>query len=131
MAAPSVKGFPDSQRLKILAKDEFTSLLDQMPGRKDLVIDGELMKPLDRIASVSLLKERAKERQNMRQTKKVIEEELLKFHFERAVEEDTHFIPRKLFLSSVEIFKTVPKLENAASKVVKDGQSSSTSTSHL
>lgn len=27
-----------------------------MPGRKDLVIDGELMKPLDRIASVSLLK---------------------------------------------------------------------------
>nr|XP_011447876.2 vacuolar protein sorting-associated protein 33B isoform X4 [Crassostrea gigas]XP_034325604.1 vacuolar protein sorting-associated protein 33B isoform X3 [Crassostrea gigas] len=58
MAAPSVKGFPDFQRLKILAKDEFTSLLDQMPGRKDLVIDGELMKPLDRIASVSLLKQR-------------------------------------------------------------------------
>lgn len=31
-------------------------ILFQMPGRKDLVIDGELMKPLDRIASVSLLK---------------------------------------------------------------------------
>lgn len=30
MAAPSVKGFPDFQRLKILAKDEFTSLLDQV-----------------------------------------------------------------------------------------------------
>lgn len=41
-----------------MAKDEFISLLDQMPGRKDLVIDGELMKPLDRIASVSLLKQR-------------------------------------------------------------------------
>lgn len=31
-------------------------IIFQMPGRKDLVIDGELMKPLDRIASVSLLK---------------------------------------------------------------------------
>lgn len=30
MAAPSGKGFPDFQRLKILAKDEFTSLLDQV-----------------------------------------------------------------------------------------------------
>ena len=28
----------------------------QSPGKKDLVIDGDLMKPLDRIASVSLLK---------------------------------------------------------------------------
>lgn len=35
-------------------------ILFQMPGRKDLVIDGELMKPLDRIASVSLLKVRYK-----------------------------------------------------------------------
>ncbi|XP_022334055.2 vacuolar protein sorting-associated protein 33B-like isoform X1 [Crassostrea virginica] len=58
MAAPSVKGFPDFQRFKILAKDELTSLLDQSPGKKDLVIDGDLMKPLDRIASVSLLKQR-------------------------------------------------------------------------
>ena len=30
MAAPSVKGFPDFQRFKILAKDELTSLLDQV-----------------------------------------------------------------------------------------------------
>lgn len=35
---------------------------------------------------------------------------LQKFHFESAVEDDTHFIPRKLFLSSVETFKTVPKV---------------------
>jgi hypothetical protein len=27
-----------------------------MPGKKDLVIDADLMKPLDRIANVSLLK---------------------------------------------------------------------------
>lgn len=27
-----------------------------MPGRKDLVIDTDLMKPLDRIANVSVLK---------------------------------------------------------------------------
>ena len=30
MAAPSVKGFTDFQRFKILAKDELTSLLDQV-----------------------------------------------------------------------------------------------------
>ncbi|XP_062574358.1 vacuolar protein sorting-associated protein 33B-like isoform X2 [Saccostrea cucullata] len=62
MAAPSGKGFPDFQRLKILAKDELTSLLDDLPGKKDLVIDGDLMKPLDRIASISLLKQRGVEK---------------------------------------------------------------------
>lgn len=66
----------------------------------------------------------------MLQTKKVIEEELLKFYFKRAVEEDTHFIPRTLFLSSVETFKTVPMLENAASNVVKGGQSVSNSLTY-
>ncbi|XP_056021791.1 vacuolar protein sorting-associated protein 33B-like isoform X1 [Ostrea edulis] len=58
MAAPSGKKFPDFLRLKVLARDDLTSLLDQMPGRKDLVIDTDLMKPLDRIANVSVLKQR-------------------------------------------------------------------------
>uniref|UniRef100_K1QXN1 Uncharacterized protein n=1 Tax=Magallana gigas TaxID=29159 RepID=K1QXN1_MAGGI len=65
------------------------------------------------------------ERANLLQRKKTVEEELLSYHRESAVDEDTLFVPRKLFLNSVQTFKAVPKLENAPRVAIdrKDGPS--------
>ncbi|XP_062845979.1 vacuolar protein sorting-associated protein 33B [Trichomycterus rosablanca] len=48
---------PDFSLLKRLAKDQLIYILEQLPGRKDLFIDADLMSPLDRIANVTTLKE--------------------------------------------------------------------------
>ncbi|XP_026992938.2 vacuolar protein sorting-associated protein 33B [Tachysurus fulvidraco] len=48
---------PDFALLKRLAKDQLVYLLEQLPGRKDLFIDADLMSPLDRIANVTTLKQ--------------------------------------------------------------------------
>ncbi|KAK0156149.1 Vacuolar protein sorting-associated protein 33B [Merluccius polli] len=48
---------PDFSLLKRLARDQLIYLLEQLPGRKDLFIEADLMSPLDRIANVSTLKE--------------------------------------------------------------------------
>uniref|UniRef100_A0A8B9TFE6 Vacuolar protein sorting-associated protein 33B n=1 Tax=Anas platyrhynchos TaxID=8839 RepID=A0A8B9TFE6_ANAPL len=47
---------PDFDILKRLARDQLIYLLEQLPGRKDLFIEADLMSPLDRIANVSILK---------------------------------------------------------------------------
>lgn len=47
---------PDFSMLKRLARDQLIYLLEQLPGKKDLFIEADLMSPLDRIASVSILK---------------------------------------------------------------------------
>ncbi|XP_015728855.1 vacuolar protein sorting-associated protein 33B isoform X2 [Coturnix japonica] len=47
---------PDFGILKRLARDQLIHLLEQLPGRKDLFIEPDLMSPLDRIANVSVLK---------------------------------------------------------------------------
>ncbi|KAM6058407.1 vacuolar protein sorting-associated protein 33B isoform 2-T2 [Chlamydotis macqueenii] len=47
---------PDFGILKRLARDQLIYLLEQLPGRKDLFIEADLMSPLDRIANVSILK---------------------------------------------------------------------------
>lgn len=48
---------PDFSMLKRLAKDQLIYLLEQLPGRKDLFIEADLMSPLDRIANVTTLKQ--------------------------------------------------------------------------
>ncbi|XP_068131354.1 vacuolar protein sorting-associated protein 33B [Hyperolius riggenbachi] len=48
---------PDFAILKRLARDQLIYLLEQLPGKKDLYIEPELMSPLDRIANVSILKQ--------------------------------------------------------------------------
>ncbi|XP_050569009.1 vacuolar protein sorting-associated protein 33B [Cygnus atratus] len=48
---------PDFGILKRLARDQLIYLLEQLPGRKDLFIEADLMSPLDRIANVSILKQ--------------------------------------------------------------------------
>ncbi|XP_028298073.1 vacuolar protein sorting-associated protein 33B-like [Gouania willdenowi] len=48
---------PDFSMLKRLVKDHLVYLLEQLPGKKDLFIDADLMSPLDRIANVTTLKE--------------------------------------------------------------------------
>ncbi|KAK2854276.1 hypothetical protein Q5P01_006937 [Channa striata] len=48
---------PDFSLLKRLAKDQLIYLLEQLPGKKDLFIEADLMSPLDRIANVSTLKQ--------------------------------------------------------------------------
>ncbi|NXH43802.1 VP33B protein, partial [Dicaeum eximium] len=47
---------PDFGILKRLARDQLVYLLEQLPGKKDLFIEPDLMSPLDRIANVSILK---------------------------------------------------------------------------
>ncbi|NWS14330.1 VP33B protein, partial [Pachyramphus minor] len=47
---------PDFEILKRLARDQLVYLLEQLPGKKDLFIEADLMSPLDRIANVSILK---------------------------------------------------------------------------
>ncbi|KAM4039583.1 vacuolar protein sorting-associated protein 33B isoform 1-T2 [Anomaloglossus baeobatrachus] len=48
---------PDFTILKRVARDQLIYLLEQLPGKKDLFIEPELMSPLDRIANVSILKQ--------------------------------------------------------------------------
>ncbi|MEQ2303184.1 Vacuolar protein sorting-associated protein 33B [Ameca splendens] len=48
---------PDFSLLKRLVRDQLIYLLEQLPGKKDLFIDSDLMSPLDRIANVSTLKQ--------------------------------------------------------------------------
>uniref|UniRef100_W5N9W3 VPS33B late endosome and lysosome associated n=1 Tax=Lepisosteus oculatus TaxID=7918 RepID=W5N9W3_LEPOC len=48
---------PDFSFLKRLARDQLIYLLEQLPGKKDLFIEADLMSPLDRIANVSTLKQ--------------------------------------------------------------------------
>ncbi|KAM7424651.1 hypothetical protein PAMA_000822 [Pampus argenteus] len=48
---------PDFFLLKRLARDQLIYLLEQLPGKKDLFIEADLMSPLDRIANVSTLKQ--------------------------------------------------------------------------
>ncbi|XP_030045526.1 vacuolar protein sorting-associated protein 33B [Microcaecilia unicolor] len=48
---------PDFALLKRLARDQLIYLLEQLPGKKDLFIEPDLMSPLDRIANVSILKQ--------------------------------------------------------------------------
>ncbi|XP_060709854.1 vacuolar protein sorting-associated protein 33B isoform X2 [Hemiscyllium ocellatum] len=48
---------PDFDILKRLARDQLIYLLEQLPGKKDLFIEADLMSPLDRIANVSILKQ--------------------------------------------------------------------------
>uniref|UniRef100_A0A6Q2YE89 Uncharacterized protein n=1 Tax=Esox lucius TaxID=8010 RepID=A0A6Q2YE89_ESOLU len=47
---------PDFSLLKRLARDQLIYLLEQLPGKKDLFIEADLMSPLDRIANVTTLK---------------------------------------------------------------------------
>ncbi|XP_065944296.1 chromosome partition protein Smc-like [Magallana gigas] len=134
----------------------FSILVDQvrkMRTRRCPQMAGKMMKKLqDRHLDLKNLQEElmksVNEREKNRQAKKAIEEELLmeinrkeemttrrkmvhkelmSYHFERTVEEDTLFIPRKLFLTGVETFKTVPKLDDAPRDVNerKDGPSAS------
>uniref|UniRef100_A0A8C6LAR1 VPS33B late endosome and lysosome associated n=1 Tax=Nothobranchius furzeri TaxID=105023 RepID=A0A8C6LAR1_NOTFU len=49
--------FPDFSLLKRLVRDQLIYLLEQLPGKKDLFIEADLMSPLDRIANVSTLKQ--------------------------------------------------------------------------
>ncbi|XP_075362638.1 uncharacterized protein LOC142411888 isoform X3 [Mycteria americana] len=48
---------PDFGILKRLARDQLIYLLEQLPGKKDMFIEADLMSPLDRIANVSILKQ--------------------------------------------------------------------------
>ncbi|XP_022108783.1 vacuolar protein sorting-associated protein 33B-like isoform X2 [Acanthaster planci] len=56
MAATSETMLPDFSVLKQLSKEHLVHLLESMPETKDLVIDPDLMRPLDRIAGAQLLK---------------------------------------------------------------------------
>uniref|UniRef100_A0A8C6EI44 VPS33B late endosome and lysosome associated n=1 Tax=Microcebus murinus TaxID=30608 RepID=A0A8C6EI44_MICMU len=53
---PDAPELPDFSMLKRLARDQLIYLLEQLPGKKDLFIEADLMSPLDRIANVSILK---------------------------------------------------------------------------
>lgn len=53
----SGSNLPDVMQLRTLARDSLVHLLESVMGQKDLVLDAELMRPLDRIAGASLLKE--------------------------------------------------------------------------
>uniref|UniRef100_A0A0L8HKR0 Uncharacterized protein n=1 Tax=Octopus bimaculoides TaxID=37653 RepID=A0A0L8HKR0_OCTBM len=48
--------FPDVSLLSQFIRDRLIYQLENIPGQKDLVLDGELMKPLDRIVGASVLK---------------------------------------------------------------------------
>ncbi|XP_024118972.1 vacuolar protein sorting-associated protein 33B [Oryzias melastigma] len=57
MARRDTPELPDFSLLKRLARDQLVYLLEQLPGKKDLFIESDLMSPLDRIANVSTLKQ--------------------------------------------------------------------------
>jgi len=51
-----VSSFPDLSYIKRFAQDNLASHLQFFEGKKDLILDEELMKPLDIIAGISFLK---------------------------------------------------------------------------
>ncbi|XP_072167430.1 vacuolar protein sorting-associated protein 33B-like [Diadema setosum] len=55
-ATPSASRMPDFSILKQLAREHLVHLLESMPGGKDLVIEPDLMRPLDRVAGAQLLR---------------------------------------------------------------------------
>ncbi|XP_030833027.1 vacuolar protein sorting-associated protein 33B isoform X1 [Strongylocentrotus purpuratus] len=55
-ATPSAKRMPDFSILKQLSREHLVHLLESMPNGKDLVIEPDLMRPLDRIAGAQLLR---------------------------------------------------------------------------
>ncbi|KAM6426348.1 vacuolar protein sorting-associated protein 33B isoform 2-T2 [Liasis olivaceus] len=57
MASRGAPDLPDFGLLKRLARDQLVYLLEQLPGKKDLFLEADLMSPLDRIANVSILKQ--------------------------------------------------------------------------
>ncbi|XP_026540486.1 vacuolar protein sorting-associated protein 33B isoform X1 [Notechis scutatus] len=57
MASRGPSDLPDFGLLKRLARDQLVYLLEQLPGKKDLFLEADLMSPLDRIANVSILKQ--------------------------------------------------------------------------
>ncbi|XP_060062741.1 vacuolar protein sorting-associated protein 33B-like [Ylistrum balloti] len=56
MSAPSTT-FPNVQKIRDVVRNELATLLLSFKGKKDLVLESDLMKPLDRIAGASLLKQ--------------------------------------------------------------------------
>ncbi|XP_069135773.1 vacuolar protein sorting-associated protein 33B-like [Argopecten irradians] len=56
MSAPSTD-FPNVQKIRDVVRNELATLLLSFKGKKDLVLESDLMKPLDRIAGASLLKQ--------------------------------------------------------------------------
>ncbi|VDI32299.1 Hypothetical predicted protein [Mytilus galloprovincialis] len=56
--AGSTTNFPNVQRIRDMVRNDLASLLDSFKGKKDLVLDTELMKPLDRVAGAIMLKQR-------------------------------------------------------------------------
>ncbi|XP_055337328.1 vacuolar protein sorting-associated protein 33B-like [Paramacrobiotus metropolitanus] len=54
--APSVP-YPDFSVFKAVAKNQLIHLLESVPEPKDLVLDDDLMRPLDRIVGASVLKQ--------------------------------------------------------------------------
>ncbi|XP_076076240.1 uncharacterized protein LOC143047159 isoform X2 [Mytilus galloprovincialis] len=56
--AGSTTNFPNVQRIRDMVRNDLASLLDSFKGKKDLVLDTELMKPLDRVAGATMLKQR-------------------------------------------------------------------------
>ena len=55
MSAPQSLGL-DVEILGRLSRDRLVRVLEDAPGAKDLIIDGDLMKMLDRIAGATLLR---------------------------------------------------------------------------
>ncbi|XP_048583700.1 vacuolar protein sorting-associated protein 33B isoform X2 [Nematostella vectensis] len=53
----AASGGPDFGFVKNIVKDKLIDILESVPGKKDLVIDPKLMKPLDHIAGAAFLKE--------------------------------------------------------------------------
>ncbi|KAG8145328.1 hypothetical protein E2320_013655 [Naja naja] len=51
MASRDPSDLPDFGLLKRLARDQLVYLLEQLPGKKDLFLEADLMSPLDRIAN--------------------------------------------------------------------------------
>ncbi|XP_052699307.1 uncharacterized protein LOC128176799 [Crassostrea angulata] len=90
----------------------------------EMVEERTKMHQIKKIIEEELLME-IKRKEEMKRRLKMLQTELMSYHHERAVEEDTHFIPRKLFLNSVETLKTVPKIQlEIAPRVIyemKDG----------
>ncbi|EDO29564.1 predicted protein, partial [Nematostella vectensis] len=53
----AASGGPDFDFVKNIVRDKLIDILESVPGKKDLVIDPRLMKPLDHIAGAAFLKE--------------------------------------------------------------------------
>uniref|UniRef100_A0A8C1WYA9 Uncharacterized protein n=1 Tax=Cyprinus carpio TaxID=7962 RepID=A0A8C1WYA9_CYPCA len=56
MAHTERRDGPGLHDFTLLRRHKLIFLLEQLPGKKDLFIDADLMSPLDRIANVTILK---------------------------------------------------------------------------